>query len=272
MATYVLDFRSADQGGAIVPGKLTLANPTIDALRQCRDVAFLIHGFNVNRANGSAALQAFAKLLPITSSSAAVAVLWPGDAWSGPLCYPFETNKADDTAVELAKFIADNLQPQTRVSIVAHSLGCRVAMQTVQQLYILGFDVAQVCLMAAAIDNDSLAEVADYRVGAQYAGRTAVLYSPSDSVLKAAYPAGNLLSAFLHWSATTDTALGFAGPRACSDGSIPDSVTATGIPAPNEVNHGDYLPNYDGTANNMQLAAARYANAVLAGLQPLVYG
>jgi esterase/lipase superfamily enzyme len=272
MATYVLDFRSADQGGAIVPGKLTLASPTIDALRQCSNVAFLIHGFNVNRAEGSAALQAFAKLLPATSASAAVAVLWPGDAWSGPLCYPFETNKADDTAVELAKFIGDNLLPQTRVSIVAHSLGCRVAMQAVQQLYIKGFDVAQVCLMAAAIDNDSLAEVADYRAAAQYAGRTAVLYSPGDLVLKAAYPAGNLLSAFLHWSATTDTALGFAGPRASSDGSIPSNVTATGIPEPDKVNHGDYLPNYDGTANGMQLAAARYANAVLAGLEPLVYG
>ena len=177
-------------------------------------------------------------------------------------------------AVTLAKVgFGSALTQQNRLSrIGGRPLGCRVAMQTVQQLYIKSIDVAQVCLMAAAIDNDSLAEVANYRAAAQYAGRTAVLYSPSDMVLRAAYPAGNLLSAFLHWSATTDTALRFTGPRACSDGSIADRVRATGIPAPNKVNHGDYLPNYDGTANCMQLLAARYANAVLAGLEPLVHG
>jgi hypothetical protein len=250
------------------------SNPGIDALRQCSDVAFLIHGFNVDRPTGAAQLQAFAGLLPCTAQSAAVAVLWPGDAWSGPLCYPFETNKADDTALELAKFIGDNLSPHARISFVAHSLGCRVAMESARQLYIAGVTVPQVCLMAGAIDNDSLAEVADYRAATLYCGRTAVLYSPSDTVLKAAYPAGNLLSAFLHWTATTDAALGYAGPRAAPapNGSIPATVAATGIPAAAGANHGDYLPPPSGSANNLQLAAARYANAVLSGDEPLNYG
>jgi esterase/lipase superfamily enzyme len=271
MANFVLDFRCADQGGAVVPGKLTLANSTLDALQQCRDAVFLIHGFNVNRPTGSAELQAFATLLPAAAQGAAIAVLWPGDAWSGPLCYPFETNKADDTAVELAKYIGDNLA-QARVSFVAHSLGCRVAMQTVRQLYIKGVEVAQVCLMAGAIDNNSLALTAAYRAAAQYSARTAVLYSPSDTVLKAAYPAGNLLSAFLHWSATTDAALGYTGPRVASDGVIPATVAATAIPAAAGVNHGDYLPHADGGAGAKQLSAARFANAVLAGEAQLIYG
>jgi hypothetical protein len=273
MATFVLDFRSADQGGAVVPGKLTLATPTIDELQRCRDVAFLIHGFNVDRPTGSAELQAFAALLPAIAASAAVAVLWPGDSWSGPLCYPFETNKADDTALELAKFIGDYLPLQPRISFVAHSLGCRVAMATVRQLYIMGLQIPQVCLMAGAIDNDSLADTADYRAAVQYAGRTAVLYSPSDMVLKAAYPAGNILSAFLNWTSTTDAALGYTGPRAASppNGDVPSAVAPTGIPAADGVNHGDYLPNVTG-ANALQLKAARYANAVLAGTPQLVYG
>ncbi|MEP6547278.1 MAG: alpha/beta hydrolase [Gammaproteobacteria bacterium] len=271
MANFVLDFRCADQGGAVVPGKLTLANLTLDALQQCRDVVFLIHGFNVNRPVGSAELQAFANLLPAAARGAAVAVLWPGDAWSGPLCYPFETNKADDSAVELAKYIGDNL-PHACISFVAHSLGCRVAMETVRQLYIKGVDVAQVCLMAGAIDNNSLALTAAYRSAAQYSARTAVLYSPSDTVLKSAYPAGNLLSAFLHWSATTDAPLGYAGPRAASDGAVPDTVAATGIPAAIGVNHGDYLPGADGVAGSKQLSAARFANAVLSGAPQLIYG
>ena len=273
MATFVLDFRCADRGGAVVPGKLTLATPTLDDLQRCRDVAFLIHGFNVDRPTGSAELQAFATLLPAVAQSAAVAVLWPGDAWSGPLCYPFETNKADDTAIELAKFIGDSLPLQPRISFVAHSLGCRVAMAAARQLYIMGAQVPQVCLMAGAIDNDSLADTADYRAAVQNIGRTAVLYSPSDMVLKAAYPAGNLLSAFLNWTSTTDAALGYAGPRAASppNGDIPSTVTATGIPAADGVNHGDYLPSVPGPPNPMQLKAAVYANAVLAGNPQLVY-
>lgn len=271
MAIFVLDFRSADQGGAVVPGKLTLPNPTIDTLQQRKEVAFLIHGFNVSRSAGSAELQALGNLLPAVAESAAVAVLWPGDSWSGPLCYPFETNKADDTAVELAKFIGDSLPQQPRISFVAHSLGCRVAMETVRQLRILSIDVGQVCLMAGAIDNDSLADSAEYRSAAQYAGRTAVLYSPSDNVLKLAYPAGNLLSAFLHWTETSDAALGYTGPHAASapNGSVPSTVLATGIPKAAGVDHGDYLPS--APPNSKQLSAARYANSVLAGVQQPTY-
>ena len=146
-------------------------------------------------------------------------------------------------------------------------------MQTVRQLYIMGVDVPQVCLMAGAVDNDCLAATADYRAAVQYVGRTAVLYSPSDMVLKAAYPAGNLLSAFLNWTPTTDAALGYVGPRAAlaPNGAIPNTVTATGIPAAAGVNHGDYLPNPSDNPNSMQLSAARYANAVLAGSPHLVY-
>jgi len=146
-------------------------------------------------------------------------------------------------------------------------------METVRQLYIMGAQVPQVCLMAGAIDNDSLAAIAAYRAAVQYAGRIAVLYSPSDTVLKAAYPAGNVLSAFLNWTPTTNAALGYAGPRAAPapNGDIPNTVTATGIPAAAGVNHGDYLPNVAGPPNNMQLSAAKYANAVLAGSPQLVY-
>src|ERR1019366_3507198 len=69
----------------------------------------MVHGFNVNRPNGSAELQNLGRLLTSVADGAAVAVLWPGGSMLGPVCYPFERNKADDTVVELAKFINDNL-------------------------------------------------------------------------------------------------------------------------------------------------------------------
>jgi len=272
MLLFVLDLRSADVDGAVVPARLTLATPTMDALQQCQEVVFLVHGFNVSRSAGSAELQKLGRLLPAVGAGAIVAVLWPGDSTLGPLCYPFETNKADDSAVELAKFINDNLPKRPKISLVAHSLGARVVIQTVQQLKIIGATVDQVCLMAAAIDNDSLASMAEYRGAAEYASRVAVLYSPCDNVLKFAYPAGNLLSAFLHWTATSDAALGFTGPRPMSaDAGIPSEVQATGIPSSAKVDHSDYIPNAVGPPSDKQLAAARYANSVLSGTALLNY-
>jgi esterase/lipase superfamily enzyme len=271
---FVLDFRSAEVDGAVVPGRLTLGTPTMDELRACRNVVFMVHGFNVSRSDGTAELRNLGALLPAAAGGAAVATLWPGDSMLGPASYPFETNKADDTAVELAKFIGDNLLPGCSISFAAHSLGSRVVMQTVQQLKIKGVPVAQVCLMAGAIDNNSLADAGHYRPAAEYAERVAVLYSPSDKVLRYAYPAGNLLSAFLHWSATTDAALGYTGPRPAggANAGIPACVVGTAIPAADEVNHSDYIPNGGGPASAKQLAAARYANLVFSGAAPLTYG
>lgn len=271
MHVFVLDLRSADVDGAVVPARLTSATPTMDVLQQCQEVVFLVHGFNVDRSSGSAALQKMAALLPAIGDGAAVAVLWPGDSKLGPISYPFETNNADDSAVELAKFINDNLPQRPKISLIAHSLGSRVVMQTVQQLKTMGVAVDQVCLMAAAIDNDSL--TSDYRGPTQYASRVAVLYSPCDNVLKAAYPAGNVLSAFLHWTATSNAALGFTGPKGASgpDGSTPSDVQGTGIPTGDKVDHGDYVPNAAGPTSDKQLAAARYANLVLTGTAQLNY-
>lgn len=234
----------------------------------------MVHGFNVDRADGTAELTALGANLPAVGSGAAVAVLWPGDSSIGPLSYPFETSKADDSAVELATFIGDNLQPGTAISFIGHSLGCRVVMETVRQLFMKGIPVSQVCLMAAAVDNDSLGSAVEYFGAAQFADRVGVLYSPSDKVLEFAYPLGNLLSAFIHWTETTDAALGYTGPRPSGSppGAPPVEVQGVGIPSGDGVDHGDYLPDATGTLSDKQKAAARFANSMLAGDSPLAYG
>jgi esterase/lipase superfamily enzyme len=256
-----------------VPARLTLGTPSMDRLHECPSVVFLVHGFNVSRSDGAAELGNLSALLPAAGAGAVVAVLWPGDSMLGPVSYSFETNKADDSAVEPAKFIGDNLPQRPTISFIAHSLGSRVVMQTVQQLKIMGVPVNQVCLMAGAIDNDSLAGEAAYVAAAQYADRVAVLYSPSDTVLQYAYPAGNALSAFMHWTATSNAALGFTGPQAppAAVSAIPSQVEATGILKAAAVNHSDYIPNASGPPSAKQLAAARYANMVLSGASPLQY-
>lgn len=271
MTCFVLDFRSNASGGGVVPGHLYSQGAGFEALQQYRSVTFLIHGFNVDRQTGTAELAALAASLPTTSNEAAIAVLWPGDSCIGPLCYPFATTKADDTGLELVKFIRDVLIQTPQLSFVAHSLGCRVAMEALRHLWIRNVPVEQVCLMAAAIDNDSLANRRYYQDATRYANRVAVLYSPSDRVLEFAYPIGNLVSAFLHWAKTTDAALGFTGPRARQGESTPRTVAAVGIPAAAGVDHGDYLPEASGSPSRKQMAAATFANAVLCGAVPLVY-
>jgi hypothetical protein len=272
MPAFVLDLRSDPQGGAVVPARLT--SGTLDDLRQCKRVVFMVHGFNVDRTDGTAELTALGASLPAVGNGAAVAVLWPGDSAIGPLSYPFETSKADDSAVELATFIGDNLPQQPTISFIGHSLGCRVVMQTLRQLWTKGIAVSQVCVMAAAVDNDSLGAAAEYFGAAQFASRVGVLWSPSDRVLEFAYPLGNLLSAFIHWTETSDAALGYIGPRHSDSppGAPPAEVQSVGIPAGAGVDHGDYLPDAAGTLSDKQKAAARFANSMLAGDSPLSYG
>jgi hypothetical protein len=271
MPGFVLDLRSDPQGGAVVPARLT--SGTLDELHQCRSVVFMVHGFNVDRADGTAELSALGANLPAAAAGATVAVLWPGDSIIGPLSYPFETSKADDSAVELATFIGDNLPQQPTISFIGHSLGCRVVMQTLRQLWMKNIPVAQVCVMAAAVDNDSLGSTEEYFNAAQFAARVGVLYSPSDRVLEFAYPLGNLLSAFIHWTPTSNAALGYSGPCPCGSppGAPPAGVHGVGIPAADGVDHGDYLPTPAGALNGRQQAAARFANSMLAGVTPLVY-
>ncbi len=270
---FALDFRQAASGGAVVPARLIAPGGTLDQLQGCSSVTFLVHGFNVDRSGGEKELEKLAGLLPCTFPGAAVAVLWPGDSsWSGPLCYPFVTNNADDTAVELTRFIADWLPQQARISLVAHSLGCRVAMQTARHLWIEDRAVDQICLLAGALDNDSLADKALYLDASLHASRVAVLYSPGDQVLRDAYPLGNLLAAFLRFSSTHDAALGYTGPRACDHDAVPVTVAPVGIDRSRGVDHGDYLPSADGAPSAKQLAAAAFVDAVLSGTLPLRYG
>jgi esterase/lipase superfamily enzyme len=138
--SFVLSVRNANYDGPVVPATLTQPPGSLALLQGCASVVFLVHGFNVTATDGAAVLPQFGH--PLTSlgaDAAAVSVLWPGHARIGPLCYPFETNNADDSAVELSKFIQVNLSHCPRISFVSHSLGARVVMQTIQQLRIMEF-------------------------------------------------------------------------------------------------------------------------------------
>jgi esterase/lipase superfamily enzyme len=183
-----------------------------DRLRLARHVIFLAHGYNVNRSNGRSRLANLASFIDSSPETAVVATLWPGDSVIPVVNYPFEGKTADDSAKALARFIIERnaLRPGTRVSVMTHSLGARVGMEALKRLLGKNYPLSQVCLMAPAVVDYSLARSKDYRETTTSCERVTVLSSKHDIVLKYAFPAGNFLGVFpLFSNSTIGLALGY---------------------------------------------------------------
>ena len=137
-----------------------------------------------------------------------------------------------------------------RVAFVGHSLGCRVAMRAAQRL-VRGVRVEKptldrLCLMAAAIDSDSLSkdESTSYRDVAEKADRIAVLASQEDRVLQVAYRMGDSVQSWWPFSGERSVrALGRYGP----EGGPPEvlaKVETWMADANQSIGHSTYLPEY----------------------------
>lgn len=241
-----------------------------DLLGESR-LLFLVHGYDWCEQKGRDSLMRLSNVLQLTNSTwATVAVLWPGDHGLGKISYSFEGRDADDTAASLARFIDCSTAPDAPVSFLAHSLGCRVALETAKALE--GRPVQEVCLFAAAVDADSLADPRAYLdvTSSEQLQRVTVLSSRKDRTLKFAYPAGDLLQAFLFWKDNFGLALGLRGPRDHRSTTVPASVYGVGIPKKQNVGHGDYFPTpwHQGTQDwgvkdQKQQRAAAFASRVL---------
>lgn len=268
--TYVLSMRTQERGGPVVPARLE-SGPSLgtsDELVLESRLTIVVHGYNVSRSAGRQSLSRFADMIADDAGGGILAVLWPGDHWSRALSYSWEGRDADDSAAALVRFIEDHVATSVALSFVAHSLGNRVALEAVERLVDRGYDVGQLCLLAAAIDAYSLASPEDYLAGVGVSKRTAVLWSKKDKVLRFAYPAGDLLQAFLFsGNDSRGFALGYRGPRrhAESDSNVPANVIDIRIPNTRKADHGDYLPSADPAEapNDEQRSAAAFVKAVL---------
>ena len=284
---YRLYFRdpAVPTGGAVVPGFVERRTTTgtwvvgpdarLALAREAR-IVFLIHGFNVALSAGRDRLLRFSEELSSQRGAALVSVLWPGDHWAGPLSYPFEGGDADDTAERLAAFVDELALPaHVPLAFVAHSLGCRVALEALRRLPGRSRDVTEVCLLAPAVDNDCLAHLNKYRTAVARLNasgkptRFCVVHSVEDEVLRFAYPVGDWLrSVFTLWRDDPGFALGYKGPRALTEprpGDIPANVSSVAVGS-FRVDHDDYLP-LDGQPELSlnRRASARFTDAFLAG-------
>ncbi|OGI42547.1 MAG: hypothetical protein A2150_03445 [Candidatus Muproteobacteria bacterium RBG_16_64_11] len=185
---------------------------------------------------------------------------WPGDAdWPGPLdwldalVYPAAVHTARDAAALLADLI-ERIPGLVRVHFVAHSLGCRVALETLDLLWASGrLAIGSICLMAASVERDDVApggKFADLLAALGEAGsEILVLHSRRDKVLRFTFPLGQSLAdeGFL------PEALGLEGPPPGMPGRVSERRIAG-------ANHGDYWGHQD---NEPSRVATREAGAFL---------
>lgn len=264
MSRYTLNFRSIYSNTPSHP-RLTTQTVGADLANEPR-ITFLVHGFSVSDAKGRKKLTELAKILEQDERRAYVSVLWPGDAPSwGPArraVYPFATQKAKDCAKFFIDYLEElELPTGTNLSFISHSLGARFVMEIVRLLGTTDYRVSRVCLMAAAINDDSLVD--EYDGFGKVVERLAVLASRMDMVLLGAYPAGTLLQLFRYRNTDVRLALGTRGPRP----SRPSEVFHEQIPIGRNVQHGDYLPDPNLPAcdksRRKQSAASSYALRVI---------
>ena len=239
--------RSAEGGKLLSPPTF---HAQADALtrRQC---LVLVHGFNNTDSEAAEAYYGFrsreAEIFSVTDPASFEKmfgdVYWPGDAdWSffdklDFLVYPSAVHTAVHAAEELAELLVKmpNLE---RVDFIAHSLGCRVTLETMLLLRRRTLPmIGRVVLMAAAVPSemlerggrffDLLMELWAERVPIR------VLHSKSDTVLHFAFPPGQSLAG---GKEASERALGRYGPSVMMPG-YHTMLTEREI---NGAGHGDY--------------------------------
>lgn len=250
--TPFLNFRAAKISGATLKSPQILLGDPASGYRVLtperfagmvagRDVLVGTHGYDNTMMDGIWSLSRLGEALAgfgLPANALFVALLWPGDSRAWKLGYPAERRTAGETGRNLAAFWNLSGGTAASLSLVSHSLGGRVILEAARHIR---QPIKRICLMAAAIENTCLTEeYADVSAKVEAVG---VLASRADTVLKLAFPAGNLVSFLLDPTANPlSAALGYTGPRS----PFPKSVAPYPIPKGQDYDHGEYLPSNDG--------------------------
>jgi len=283
---YCLDFREKAVGGAVVSPTLydehfrELPVEVQFALRDFGQLTFLVHGFDNSRAEGREKMRFFAKQLrevqKLPGDHVLVAVLWPGDTFVGGALwgllgkagYAAQEGDADTTADALTQCIRTVLRPRVPMHFVAHSLGCRVTLETMRRLDLVQLrtgerlETGNVLLMAGAVDADALARRSRYRAAVEGARRIAVLHSREDDAVNAWFKVGDVLAGIFDGWWWEREALGAVGPKPAGGDEVPRNVDAREL----RYEHSDYLPTYPGLqVGPTQQDVERWAVQVVSG-------
>ena len=185
-----------------------------NALTRFGHIVLLIHGYNNDEQEAQTAYRGFDRMQrelgripdeqPVADGRV-VEVFWPGDGNWGIVSFLYYMASIDK-AVATSELLAAALRTAAdergflNVDIVAHSMGCRLTLETVKRLEAVpNLRVRRVVFMAAAVATETLKEVPDdhglRRAYDRVIAEGAVsLYSPADLVLSVAFPLGQTLA------------------------------------------------------------------------------
>lgn len=204
----VLSLRSDPEGGDLLPA--VAAYEAVSPGSGPEELLLLIHGNDNSQDEALAAYSAFrqrqaGQLLPAMQSALASMLgdlLWPSDArWPGlfdladAAHFPEAMLKARGPVAERLMHYLTQVRPGVRkLHILAHSLGCRVALELIRRIpanhpIIIG----RVCLMAAAVPEAMVMPGGRLEAALRRADAVRLLVSEADQVLAWAFPVGQLL-------------------------------------------------------------------------------
>jgi hypothetical protein len=166
----------------------------------------LVHGFNVDLASAQETYKVFLNKLqdqvgptPLSRYGTFLGFYWPGDHQSRAVSvatFPVRIYAAEDAGRQLAKFIQKCLRPDQEVFFIAHSLGCRVVLETLFEMADMQNSGLQtratvrgVFLMAGAVPYQ-LCEDGQLFMRRDPELRDWVIHSADDRVLSRAFPGG----------------------------------------------------------------------------------
>jgi len=184
-----------NSGGPVVPVREELGH-----LDGRGDFLVLIHGYNNSRTDALTSYGQFLDNLKTkfpTQTGQIAEFHWPGDEPNkiiSTLSYPNQIKPAVESARELAAFLA-GLQRggPIVISLVGHSLGCRVIMELLARWtggLPPGIFIGAVILMAAAVKVKAVEEGGGLRAATLLTLKNPVFYSKGDPVLQRAFPIG----------------------------------------------------------------------------------
>jgi len=196
-------------------------NQWIQAINN-KEVAVLIHGYNNEYED---AVNFCFKIIQKCEHlyETFICYLWPGG--NHALEYLEARSRAIGILPERLLSITNDLTTYAKhVDIIAHSMGCRLALEMMQ--YPSNIFIRNIFLMAPAVDNEALERGETYHNGSHRCHSMFIFHSTNDDVLKWAYPLGDF-----------DRALGFAGSENTKD--LPDHIFQ--VNCTNYIDsHGDY--------------------------------
>ncbi len=186
-----------DAGGPAVPARGMLP-PAGGA------VFLLVHGYANSASDARESWSAFLDDLAAARLGGwlprnPTGVQWPGDepiVGINQASYPLKIEVAVRSAGLVADFLtaaAPASGPRLTLSVAAHSLGCRLAVELLRELAARpdhGVVVDRVVLMAAAVPTGSVDRDGPLRPGVFWTRGVQALYSAGDDVLRFAFPIG----------------------------------------------------------------------------------